>query len=533
MSLGEVMALLMAGAALLALGIGFPVAFTLSGVALCFAVLGSLFGVFDLGLLGALPSRIFGIVTNQALIAVPLFVFMGVMLERSKVAEDLLEAMATLVASLRGGLALSVLAVGALLAASTGIVGATVATMGLISLPAMMKRGYEPGLAAGTVLAAGTLGQIIPPSIVLVLLGDQIATAYAEAQRSLGNLAPEPVSVGELFAGALVPGLLLVAMYAVYLLFVGHFMPSKVGKGPTVPNTVGICEPGNAAVGGAVRAIAMPGILIIAVLGSILAGVATPTEAASIGAVGAIFLAGAKLSRSGWVRRGVFGAGLALIALVPLTALVDTRLGRSPTDFLETAGSVLALMLTAFGIWGLGASLFRANVDGVLGAVCRRTMEITAMIFAILIGAGIFTLVFRGFGGDRWIQDILVAVPGGGAGAVLAVMVLIFVLGFFLDFVEILFVVVPLAAPVLLTHADPVWLGVMIALNLQTSFLTPPFGFALFYLRGVAPPSLKTADIYRGAMPFVIIQLLALSLLAVCPGLATWLPQVLLGYMPN
>ena len=459
MSGPELLGVGMFAATIAVLLLGYPVALTLGGVATASALLGHALDLFDLALLASLPSRFVGVMLNEVLVAVPLFVFMGVMLERSGLAEQLLLTMATLLGTLRGGLGLSVTAVGALLAASTGIAGAAVVTMGLLSLPAMLRAGYAPPLACGTVCAAGTLGQIIPPSIALVLLGDVLQGANAQAQLAAGNFAPEPVSVVDLFAGAVAPGLLLVALYMAWQIAVARLRPeaspppAAVGSGRVGARDVAV-------------ALAPPALLVLAVLGSILAGVATATEAAGVGAAGAALLA--------------FARG---------------RLSRS-----------------------------------VAGESARATVRITAMIFAILLGASVFSLVFRGLGGDELVARTLGALPGGTFGAMLAVMALMFALGFVLDFVEIIFVVVPLVGPVLIAMGiDPVWLGVMIALNVQTSFLTPPFGFALFYLRGVAPVSVATADIYRGAVPFVGLQLLALGIVAAFPGLATWLPGRLFG----
>jgi tripartite ATP-independent transporter DctM subunit len=441
---------------------GYPVAFSLAGAALAFALIATLSGHFDPNLLGALPLRIFGIMDNEILVAVPLFVFMGVMLERSRVAEDLLDTMAELFGALRGGMGITVILVGMLLAASTGIVGATVVTMGLLSLPTMLKRGYAPEVAAGTICASGTLGQIIPPSIVLVLLGDVLSSAVQKAQQTRAGLgdfsAMEPVSVGDLFVGALIPGLLLVLLYVAYLLLLAFFKPQTMPAGPAEH------RPG---LGLRILRVLLPPLtLILAVLGSIIGGLATPTEAASVGAVGAMLLA-----------------------------------------------------------------LARGNFDlAMIRGVSRTTARVSSMVFMILIGASVFSLVFRGVGGDRVVHDLLTGLPGGAIGAMAAVMLLMFVLGFVLDFIEITFVVVPIVGPVLLAMGlDPVWLGVMIAINLQTSFLTPPFGFALFYLRGVAPPEVTTGQIYRGVMPFIVIQLIALLLLALFPELATWLPERVYG----
>ena len=442
--------LLLVGALLLS---GFPVAFALSGGALLTAAVGYFAGVFDADLGGAIPSRLYGIMRNETLLAVPLFVFMGVLLERGKISEELLRAMGRLFGRMRGGLAVSVCLVGAILAASTGIVGATVVTMGLISLPVMLRNNYQPALACGVITASGTLGQIIPPSIVLVILGDVISNANQKAQLELGNFSPEAVSVGDLFFGALIPGLMLVGVYIVYVLLVAWVRPGWA------PAMLSVARPD---FWHTMRILVAPIALIIAVLGSILSGIATPTEAAAVGAGGAMIL------------------------------------------------GILKKSLTR-EIWR---------------QALQQTTRISCMVFVILIGASIFSLVFRGFGGDEIIAEALSGLPGGVGGAFFVVMALMFVLGFFLDFIEIVFVVVPIVAPILIKlGVDPVWLGVMFALNLQTSFLTPPFGFALFYLRGVAPRSLPTAAIYRGALPFVGLQLLILTALWFFPSAATWLPS--------
>lgn len=516
--------LLMIAAACLCLLAGFPVAFTLAGTALVFAGLGAWSGAFLS--LGAIPSRLYGIMTNPALLAVPLFVFMGVLLERSRVAEDLLEALGRLAGRLPGGLGLAVTLVGTLLAASTGIVGATVATMGLIALPTMLRNGYDTRLACGSIAAAGTLGQIIPPSIVLIVLGDQISAAYQAAQLKAGNFSPEAVTVADLFAGALLPGLLLAASYAVY-----QFARSAAAPRLAPPMRAG---GGNDAVRSGTAAAVLPAVLlIVAVLGSILAGLATATEAAAVGAVGALLLAARKAA--GERRRVAIALGAA-IAVIVLASRFDLRIARDSVTAGESAATAVAAILTlvfAAALLKAVAGLHRAEI---LAPALRKATEVTAMIFTIVIGATIFSLVFRDLGGEERIAGFLASIPGGAPGAVFAVMAVMFALGFFLDFLEIVFVVVPIVAPVLLGlplpdggTLSPVWLSVLMAVNLQTSFLTPPFGFALFYLRGVAPETVRTLDIYAGAVPFVALQLAMLIVLWIFPALATWLPDALYG----
>jgi len=503
--------------------LGFPVSFTLAGTALLFALIGMSVGVFDPDFIGVWPNRIYGVMTNEVLIAVPLFVFMGVMLERSKVAEELLDTMGQLFGTMRGGLGISVCVVGALLAASTGIVGATVVTMGLISLPTMLRRGYDPKLACGTIAAAGTLGQIIPPSIVLVVLGDQISNAHQEAQRALGNFSPEPVSVGDLFAGALIPGLLLVGMYILYQVAIAILKPDA---SPAIPRDE-LMQAGNM-FARVMHALVAPIVLIISVLGSIIVGIATPTEAAGVGAVGATLLAGHRLAEGKPIP--VYAAAVSLIGVIALTSLVDMRVTRTQITMREDIASVLAAILCAGIVWGLLVALIRTYKDNTLQPVMRTTARLSSMIFIIVIGAQLFSLVFRGLGGDDMVHRFLTGIPGGAVGAMIVVMAIMFLLGFFLDFIEITFVVVPIVGPALLMLGfDPVWLGIMIAINLQTSFLTPPFGFALFYLRGVAPPEVTTMHIYRGVIPFIGIQLLMLLILSLFPALATWLPKVVFG----
>ena len=544
----EALDLLMFAATCAFLMMGFPVAFTLAGSALLFALLGYAFGVFDISFLQALPSRIYGnAMTNEILIAVPLFVYMGIVLERSRVAEELLDTMGQLFGSLRGGLGISVTIVGALLAASTGIVGATVVTMGLLSLPTMMKRGYAKSLSCGSICAAGTLGQIIPPSIVLILLGDQISNAYVEAQREIGNWSPEPVSVGDLFAGAIIPGFALVGMYIVYQAFLAWWKPET---SPAIPSEE--LQRGRDFCWKVLSSLVPPLTLIMAVLGSILTGVATPTEAAAVGAIGASLLASSRIQTlkmdykvnvasnlvyrllSAIEGRGNISVKLTIGAFVLLMVLVlnfDMRVGRDTVEIDNQFAIILAIIACVIIAWGLIVANWRLYVTGLLRNVMHGTMNIACLVFVILIGATLFSLVFRGLGGDEAVEELLMNLPGGEYTAVAIVMLVMFLLGFFLDFIEITFVVVPIVAPILLQtdSFSPVWLGLMMAMNLQTSFLTPPFGFALFYLRGVAPPEIKTQDIYRGAIPFIIIQMIGLGLLALFPQMADWLPSVLFG----
>ncbi|MBI3704349.1 MAG: TRAP transporter large permease subunit [Rhizobiales bacterium] len=460
--MSEILAVLMVVAVVAALMAGYPVALTLAGVSLAFAAFGHAIGVMNFAILGALPQRIFGVMSNEVLLAIPLFIFMGVMLERSRVAEELLETMGRLFGTLRGGLGISVIVVGTLLAAAKGVVGATTVTMGLIVLPTMLRFGYDPRLAAGTVAATATLAQIFPPATVLVLLGDQLGNAYQAAQLSQGIFAPRSVNVSDLFAGALIPGLALVALYLIYVIVVAVFFPKAAPPLPPDPNA----PRGFAMARRLTQVLVAPVALIFAVLGSILGGIATPTEAASIGAVGAILLA---------VRR--------------------------------------------------------SRLSGLMRPVVEKTTQIVSMIFLILIGATLFSLVFRALGGDAMVNAALSNLPGGVNGAVLAVMLAMFLLGFVMDAFEIIFVVVPIVAPALLAMpgVDPVWLGIMMAVNLQTSYMHPPLGPTLFYLRGVAPPEITTRHIYVGIIPFVLIQLCALAVLWFVPGLATLLPHALYG----
>jgi tripartite ATP-independent transporter DctM subunit len=465
MGAGEIIALLMVIAVCVVLFAGYPVALTLGGVSLAFAAIGQYEGILNFSLLGALPQRMFGVMINEVLLAIPLFIFMGVMLERSRIAEELLETMGRLFGSLPGGLGISVLLVGVLLAAAKGVVGATTVTIGLIMLPTMLRHGYDPRLATGTVAATATLAQIFPPATVLVLLGDQMSNAYQAAQLSQGIFAPLSVTVSDLFAGAIIPGLALVTLYLAYLVAVAVLCPRA--SPALAPERDAVR--GAQLVGRLIKVLIAPIVLIFAVIGSILAGMATPTEAASVGAVGAIVLTALKLDQRAFLR--------------------------------------------------------------VFAPVVARTTQVTSMIFVILIGATLFSLVFRGLGGDDMVQRGLTDLPGGTAGAVVIVMIAVFLLGFVMDAFEIIFVVVPIVAPTLLKMpgVDPVWLAIMLAMNLQTSYMHPPLGPTLFFLRGVTPPQITTTQIYVGIIPFVLIQLVALVVVWFVPGLATWLPHRLYG----
>ncbi|GIR17105.1 MAG: C4-dicarboxylate ABC transporter [Pelagibacteraceae bacterium] len=451
----EILAIVMFVTTLGLLLFGFPVAFTLAGTALLFGFLGDALEIFNFRMLGFFPQRIFGTMINEPLVAVPLFIFMGIMLEKTKIAAGLLHSIGELFGTTKGGLGIGVVIVGMLLAASTGIVGATVVTMGMLSLPSMMKAGYDQKIATGTICAAGTLGQIIPPSIVLVLLATILQGANEEAAMLVGNLAPDPVTAIDLFAGAILPGLMLVVLFIIFIFIYARINPLSCPPVETTKSRTEIYIE-------AAKSVVPPITLIVLVLGSILFGIATPTESASVGAVGA-----------------------AIIALLK------------------------------------GELNFKNIKETALG-----TVKLSSFVFVILIGASMFSLVFRGFGGDEMIEHFLGTLPGGLYAALILVMIVIFLLGFFLDYIEIIFVIVPLVGPILIANgADPLWLGILISLNLQTSFLTPPFGFSLFFLRGVAPSSIKTRNMYRGVIPFIGIQVLAILIVGFYPEIATWLPN--------
>jgi tripartite ATP-independent transporter DctM subunit len=503
---------------------GAPIAFVLAGTSAIFAVLGWYVGILNFNLIGALPTRVFNTMISETLIAIPLFIFMGMVLERSRIAEDLLRTMGTLFGGLRGGLGISVTLVGALLAASTGIVGATTVTMGMMALPVMLRYGYGPAYSSGIICAAGTLGQIIPPSTVIIIMAEVLASAYQQAQHKMGNFAAKTVSVGELFSGALLPGLMLVGIYVLYQLIIGVVRPELC---PALPREAAL--DGDTKSDGSLRPVDVlkvlfpPLALIVAVLGSILGGIATATEGAAVGAVGATILAGMRSGHNRWATWVAVGG---VVVLFVLAARYDLRLGRpNSPDFdqnvLKFAGLVAVISLLALAV--IWYELFRTRI---LVPSMNTTARTTSMIFTIIIGATLFSLVFRGLGGDIRIERMLDAVPGGVHGALIAVLVLMFFLGMFLDYVEITIIAIPVVGPPLLAGGiDPIWFGTLVAMVMQTSFLTPPVGYTLAYLRSVAPPSVTTQAIWLGAVPFVGLQLVGVVIVYFLPGLATWLPS--------
>ncbi len=500
---------------------GLPISFVLIAVPFSIAVIGALFDVFDIAFLAAFPSRVFGILTNPIIISVPLFVLMGGLLERSGIAKKMMLTAGALFGNRRGGMAYAVIIVGALLAASTGVIAATVFMMGLIALPAMMKGNYSNRLSAGVICASGSLGQIIPPSILLILLTNQVSAAYQSGRRAAGEWAADPVSVGDLFAGAMLPGLLLVGLYLLYIFIISLLRPEscppiKVSQIEGMGDKLTFMD--------IVKALLAPLMLIVLVLGSILAGVTTPTESAAFGAGGALLLVG--LNRediSKWVRRSYIAVGVSALALLLL------RL----TGAMPFYGDVTLKLIIGNGaflvlICGLLIAVYQELRYGDLFLVAKTTATMVASIFMIVVGAFMLSLVFRGLGGDEIVADILTSLPVGAPTALLAVMVVVFFLGFILEYIEIIFIVVPIAGPPLMAAGiDPVWFAILISLNLQMSFMTPPFGYSLFYLRSVAPPDLTTLDIYKSIIPFVIIQLIVLGLVAAIPEIATWLPEVI------
>ncbi|MCF8516660.1 MAG: TRAP transporter large permease subunit [Rhodobacteraceae bacterium] len=509
--------LIMFAALMVAILSGFPVSFSIAGVAIAFAYLGWTLGVMDVSLLGALGQRAFGLLTNTTLIAIPVFVLMGAILEKSKIAEELLDTMGRSFGQLRGGLGISVVLVGALLAASTGIVGATVVAMGLIALPTMLRAGYNPSVASGIVCTAGTLGQIIPPSTLLIILADVMSNAFQQAQYEQGKFSVEALSVGQFFAAAIIPGFVLVLLYLLYILIRGALRPQDMP-----PADIGLAKPDRAEV---MAAIAPPVLLIFAVLGAILGGIATPTEAASVGAIGALLMAGRKI---GINPRLILLGAAALILLGILAGIYPVRLQRSDIGVSDWMIGGAYAVLALIGVFAVGLALRAAIRERVIHEALNSTLTMTAMIFATILAAGFFSLVFIGLGGEERVAHLLENLPGGPTGALLFVMLFVFILGFFLDFVEISVIVLPLVAPslILMGH-DPIWLGVLLAINLQTSFLTPPFGFSLFYLRAAAPPEITTGHIYKGVVPFIGLQALGVMLVWAMPFLATWLPEIL------
>lgn len=525
---------------------GIPVMLILAGVPVVVAFIAAGFGAFDLSFLQAYPQRAFGVMHNSLLVAVPLFVLMGVLLERSRVAERMLLQVGQLLGGSPRALAIAVLLISTLIAASTGIIGATIVMLGLISLPAMRRVGVPDTTASGLICAAGTLGQIIPPSIVLILLGDQVANAYLDAQQRAGNFAPDAVTVGDLFAGALLPGLVLVGLYGAYVMVTLWRTP--LSEGVIKRRETNLWEVG--------RETVPPVLLILAVLGSILAGVATPTEAAAIGVAGTLLITAARvraaeegealsdaqaLRSAGapgapsarrtpiWLRHAMSATAIVGFALVALRLSGGARVDLSGGAVSLTPGALLALGLTVLLVAGLSLAVVVLFRSGVMGAALGQAVQVSAMIFGIILAASMLSLVFRGFEGDEWVHGLLTGLPGDHRTMLLFTLLIIFAMGFVLEFVEIVFIVVPLVGPILLQDVDPVWFAVLVALNLQTSFLTPPFGFALFYYRSVAPPEITTGTIYRAVAPFVLIQIVTLSIVFLWPSLATWLPKVLFG----
>ncbi|MCB1385620.1 MAG: TRAP transporter large permease subunit [Nitratireductor sp.] len=497
---------------------GVPVGFVLLGVPTLVALAGIAAGSFDPAFLTAFPARAFGVLTNPVFVALPLFVAMGALLEKSDIARRMMLAAGALCGERRGGIAYAVILVGALLAASTGVIGATIFMLGMIALPAMLSAKYSPRLAAGVICASGSLGQIIPPSILLILLADQVSAAYQAGRRLAGDFSPEPVTVGDLFAGALLPGLMLVGFYLIYV-----FVLSRLR-----PDTCPALRPQDAAQGGdtastagIVKSLVMPLLLILLVLGSILGGIATPTESAALGASGALIMValdGEEGPR--WQRRLLLGTLPAAMVLLVVKLLGGAH--ASPVLMAVAAAALIVL------VGGMLLAIRRETVTGRLVPVLLTTATLTSMLFLIVLGATLLSLVFRGLGGDDRVRGFLLDLPGGVPVALFAVMAVIFLLGFILEFVEIIFIVVPVAAPpLMMAGVDPVWFAILISMNLQMSFLTPPFGYALFYFRSVAPAAVRTRDIYLAIIPFVAIQMLALVVVALFPSLATFLPALL------
>ncbi len=521
MTAHEIMLIILVVSLLSGILSGLPVSFVLMGVPFLVAVTGAVFDLFDISFLAAFPSRVFGILTNPMIISVPLFVLMGGILEKSDIAKKMMLTAGALFGKRRGGMAYAVIIVGALLAASTGVIAATVFMMGLIALPAMMKGRYSNQVSAGVICASGSLGQIIPPSILLILLTDQVSTAYQSGRRAAGDWAADPVSVGDLFAGAMIPGLMLVGLYLLYIFIISFFRPEACPP-IKISQIEGIGE--RLTLSDIVKALVAPLLLIVLVLGSILGGVATPTESASLGVGGALLLVGLnrenqpKKIRYTYISVGIASGALLLLRLtgaVSFIGTVDLKL-------------ILACILFLVFVIGFSVVVYQELRYGQLMLMAKTTAVMVTSILMIVLGSFMLSLVFRGLGGDEIVADILNSLPGGVPTAMIAVMVVIFLLGFILEYIEIIFIVVPIAGPPLMAAGiDPVWFAILISLNLQMSFMTPPFGYALFYLRSVAPPVLTTLDIYKSIIPFVIIQLFTLGMVALFPAIATWLPGVI------
>jgi TRAP-type mannitol/chloroaromatic compound transport system permease large subunit len=497
---------------------GAPVSFVLIGVPAVVAFLGGLTGSFDLAFVDAFPSRAFGMLTNPVFLSVPLFVIMGGLLEKSDIAKRMMLTAGALFGQRRGGMAYAVIIVGALLAASTGVIGATIFMLGMIALPAMLEAKYSPRLAAGVICSSGSLGQIIPPSILLILLADQISSAYQAGRRKAGDFAPDPVSVGDLFAGALLPGLLLVGLYLAYVFVMSVFRPETCPPITTERSDDGFGKMDRAEV---VKALVLPLTLILLVLGSILGGIATPSESAALGAAGALIMVAMDAKGTPEWRRWIF---ISVLPAAFLLVLVKALGGANASLALMILGS---LALAVF-IGGVLLAVWQEASNGSLIPVASGTASMVSMLVLIVLGATMLSLVFRGLGGDELVSDFLHGLPGGTTTALLAVMVVIFLLGFVIEYVEIIFIVVPVAGPPLFAAGvAPVWLAILISMNLQMSFLTPPFGYALFYFRSVAPPELTTREVYAAIIPFILIQMFALALVATFPAVATWLPKVI------
>ena len=499
---------------------GLPVAFVLMGVPLLLALVAASVGAFDLAFLAAFPARVFGLVTNPILVSIPLFLLIGNLLERSDIARRMMLTAGALFGDRHGGMAYAVIIVGALLAASTGLIAATIFMMGMIAFPAMMKGGYSNRLSAGLICASGSLGQIIPPSILLILLSDQISSAYQAGRRAAGDFAPDPVSVGDLFAGAMIPGLILVGCYLAYVFLLVRTYPRVAPPiGASQIEGMGI----NLTAQGVLLALVAPLLLIVLVLGSILSGIATPTESAALGAAGALIMVALTRAPSRFHRLTYVMVGLSAAALIVMSGTGVVGAGQP-----HAAGQIVGLLLFAVMVGGVLLAVYQEGRHGDLGSVAFATAHMVAAILFIVMGAIMLSLVFRGFGGEQVVHDLLTSMPGGTAMPLLSVMLIVFFLGFILEYVEIIFIVVPIAgAPLMAAGVDPVWFAILLSMNLQTSFLTPPFGYALFYLRAVSPPSLLTSEIYISIIPFVIIQLMVLALVVMFPELATWLPNAI------